>query len=199
MLHLIRLVPFQMRQLGNSFTVISRRKIFRQHLDLATQAVVNERTLSLPFPHHLLSCHRRPLVVPTDLWRSLRQPGRVKACLYVHPNTNCSTTLRFRVLFSINLSEPNNKKNLKSLKLRNFKWSYPGGQHILMDVLDKSFQYFFKRCPGRGANLGSIQFSFIFSHKQHLRQLGYCAPLRVSKSLLFPKLSLPVESLSLCE
>ena len=34
-----------------------------------------------------------------------------------------------------------------------------------------------KRCPGRGANLGSFWFSFIFSHKQRLRPLGYCAAL----------------------
>ena len=35
---------------------------------------------------------------------------------------------------------------------------------------------YLKRCPGRGANLGSFWFSFIFSHKQCLRPLGYCAP-----------------------
>ena len=37
---------------------------------------------------------------------------------------------------------------------------------------------FFKDCPGWGANLGSFWFSFIFSHQQCLRPLGYCAPVR---------------------
>ena len=37
---------------------------------------------------------------------------------------------------------------------------------------------FLKRCLGRGANLGSFWFSYIFCHKmQRLRPLGYYAPL----------------------
>ena len=35
---------------------------------------------------------------------------------------------------------------------------------------------FYIGCPGRGANLGSFLFSFIFSKLQRLRPLGYCAP-----------------------
>ena len=34
----------------------------------------------------------------------------------------------------------------------------------------------YKKVPRSGANLGSFWFSFIFSHKQRLRPLGYCAP-----------------------
>ena len=39
---------------------------------------------------------------------------------------------------------------------------------------------FFKGAQVGGANLGSFWFSFIFSHKQRLRPLGYCAPLSLT-------------------
>ena len=47
---------------------------------------------------------------------------------------------------------------------------------------------FFKDCPGRGGglNLGSSWFSFIISHKQCVRPLGYCAPYKRIKRFGIP-------------
>ena len=47
-----------------------------------------------------------------------------------------------------------------------------------VQIHDLPTKSFFKRCPGRGANLGSFWFFIYFlSLKQRLRPLGYCAPL----------------------
>ena len=40
----------------------------------------------------------------------------------------------------------------------------------------QSIMFFLKGTQVGGANLGSFWFSFIFSHKQRLRPLGYCTP-----------------------